>query len=106
MTAYNFCELSFCYFYLCVFTGKSLPSNVLYTNHYSFPFFRQMELNPCENGSVKGEINHQEQTLIKSVECLNLETNEGSSDVSVEDHITEDLAGKYIHCLLSRIITL
>lgn len=65
-----------------------------------------MELNPCENGSVKGEINHQEQTLIKSVECLNLETNEGSSDVSVEDHITEDLAGKYIHCLLSRIITL
>ncbi|PKU38267.1 hypothetical protein llap_11427 [Limosa lapponica baueri] len=53
---------------------------------------RQMELNPCENGSVKSEINHQEQTLIKSLECLNLGTNEGSSDVSVEDHIAEDLA--------------
>lgn len=86
--------------------GRSLPSNVLYTNYYSVPFFRQMELNPCENGSVKAEINHQEQTLIKSLECLNLETDEGSSDVSVEDHIAEDLAGKYMHRLLSRTVTL
>lgn len=94
MTPYNFCQLFFWYCYLCVFTGRSLPSSVLYTNHYSFPFFRQTELNPCENGSVKSEINHQEQTLIKSLECLNLETNEGNSDVSVEDHIAEDLAGR------------
>lgn len=104
--AYNFCQLFFCYCYLCVFTGRSLPSNVLYTNHYSFSFFRQMELNPCENGSVKAEINHQEQTFIKSLECLNLATNEGSSDVSVEDHIGEELAGKYVHRFLSRIVTL
>ncbi|XP_038031664.2 pleckstrin homology domain-containing family A member 8 isoform X1 [Anas platyrhynchos] len=54
---------------------------------------RQMELNPCENGSVKAEINQQEQTLIKSLACLNLETNEECSDVSVEDHIEENLAG-------------
>ncbi|XP_042672729.1 pleckstrin homology domain-containing family A member 8 isoform X2 [Centrocercus urophasianus] len=54
---------------------------------------RQMELNPCENGSVKAEINQQEQTFIKSLACLNLETNEGSSVVSVEDHIAEDSAG-------------
>ncbi|KAK2512072.1 Plekha8 [Columba guinea] len=54
---------------------------------------RQMELNPCENGSVKAEINHQEQTLIKNLECLNLETNEGGSDVSVEDDMAEGLAG-------------
>lgn len=57
-----------------------------------------MELNPCENGSVNSEFKHQEQTLIKSLECLNLEANEGSSDVSVEDHVTEDLTGKYMHC--------
>ncbi|XP_033919960.1 pleckstrin homology domain-containing family A member 8 isoform X2 [Melopsittacus undulatus] len=57
------------------------------------PMERQMELNPCENGSVKVEINHQEQTLIKSLECLNLETNEGSRDVSIDNHIAEDLAG-------------
>ncbi|XP_048806669.1 pleckstrin homology domain-containing family A member 8 isoform X2 [Lagopus muta] len=54
---------------------------------------RQMELNPCENGSVKAEINQQEQTFIKSLACLNLETNDGSSVVSVEDHIAEDSAG-------------
>ncbi|XP_061852951.1 pleckstrin homology domain-containing family A member 8 isoform X1 [Colius striatus] len=54
---------------------------------------RQMELNSCENGSVKAEINHKEQTLIKSLECLNLDTNEGSSDISVEDQIAEDFAG-------------
>ncbi|KAI6074631.1 Pleckstrin-like proteiny domain-containing family A member 8 isoform X1 [Aix galericulata] len=54
---------------------------------------RQMELNPCENGSVKAEINQQEQTLIKSLACLNLETNKECSDVSVEDHIVENLAG-------------
>ncbi|OXB74996.1 UNVERIFIED_CONTAM: hypothetical protein H355_011652 [Colinus virginianus] len=54
---------------------------------------RQMELNPCENGSVKAEVNQQEQALIKSLACLNLETNEMNSDVSVEDHIKEDLSG-------------
>ncbi|XP_010072947.1 PREDICTED: pleckstrin homology domain-containing family A member 8, partial [Pterocles gutturalis] len=54
---------------------------------------RQMELNPCENGSVKAEINHQEEALIRNMESLNRETNEGSSDVSVGDHIAEDLAG-------------
>jgi len=65
-----------------------------------------MELNPCENGSVKAEMNHQEQTHIRSVESLNLETNEGSSDVSVEDQVAEDLEGKYMHHLLPRFITL
>ncbi|XP_064023051.1 pleckstrin homology domain-containing family A member 8 isoform X3 [Pogoniulus pusillus] len=54
---------------------------------------RHMELNPCENGSVKAEINHQEQTLIKNLRSLNLETSEGSGDVSVEDHRAEGLAG-------------
>lgn len=65
-----------------------------------------MELNPCENGSVKAEINHQEQTLIKNLECLNLETNEGGSDVSVEDDMAEGLEGKHMHYLLSSIVTL
>ncbi|XP_030344474.1 pleckstrin homology domain-containing family A member 8 isoform X4 [Strigops habroptila] len=60
------------------------------------PTERQMELNPCENGSIKVEINHQEQTLIKSLECLNLETNEGSSGVSTDNHIAEDLADSVI----------
>lgn len=64
-----------------------------------------MELNPCENGSVKVEINHQEQTLIRSLECLNLETNEGSRNVSTDNHIAEDLAGKYMHQRLSEIVT-
>lgn len=53
-----------------------------------------MESNPCENGSIKAENNQQEQTLIKSLACLNLETNERSSDVSVEDQIEEGSAGK------------
>lgn len=65
-----------------------------------------MELNPCENGSVKAEINQQEQTFIKSLACLNLETNEGSSVVSVEDHIAEDSAGKYEYHPLSSIVIL
>uniref|UniRef100_A0A8C6YMI1 Pleckstrin homology domain-containing family A member 8 n=1 Tax=Nothoprocta perdicaria TaxID=30464 RepID=A0A8C6YMI1_NOTPE len=43
-----------------------------------FLSFRQMELNPCENGSVKAEFNHQEQALIKSLAHLTLETNVGS----------------------------
>ncbi|KAM9572658.1 pleckstrin homology domain-containing family A member 8 isoform 5-T5 [Guaruba guarouba] len=60
------------------------------------PMERQMELSPCENGSVKVEINHQEQTFIKSLECLNLETDEGSRDVSIDNHIAEDLAGSVI----------
>lgn len=55
-----------------------------------------MELNPCENGCVKAEINHQEQAVIKSMECLNLETNEGTGNVCVEDHVAKDLAGKYM----------
>lgn len=75
---------------------KEAYQAVFCTNRYSFAFFRQMELNPCENGSVKAEINQQEQTLIKSLACLNLETSEECSDVSVEDHIEENLAGKYI----------
>lgn len=104
MTAYNFCQLFS--LVICVFTGRSLPSNALSTNYYSFPFFRQVELNPCENGCVKAEINHQEQTVIKSMECLNLETNEGSGDVYVEDHVAEDLAGKYMYSVLSRMIFL
>lgn len=53
-----------------------------------------MELNPCENGCVKAEINHQEQAVIKSIESLNLETNEGTGDVYVEDDVAKDLAGK------------
>ncbi|XP_010584174.1 PREDICTED: pleckstrin homology domain-containing family A member 8 isoform X3 [Haliaeetus leucocephalus] len=77
--------------HLAVLRTNKIKHSVL-SSHTSME--RQMELNPCENGSVKAEINHQEQTLIKSLECLNLETNEGSSDVSVEDHITEDLADK------------
>nr|XP_009911474.1 PREDICTED: pleckstrin homology domain-containing family A member 8 isoform X2 [Haliaeetus albicilla] len=77
--------------HLAVLRTNKIKHSVL-SSHTSME--RQMELNPCENGSVKAEINHQEQTLIKSLECLNLETNEGSSDVSVEDHMTEDLADK------------
>ncbi|KAM6373762.1 pleckstrin homology domain-containing family A member 8 isoform 3-T4 [Alca torda] len=76
--------------HLAVLRTNKIKHSVL-TSHTSTE--RQMELNPCENGSVKAEINHQEQTLIKSLECLNLGTNEGSRDVSVEDHIAEDLAG-------------
>ncbi|CAN8184811.1 unnamed protein product [Coccothraustes coccothraustes] len=52
---------------------------------------RQVELNPCENGCVKAEVNHQEQAVIKSMECLNLETNEGAGGVYVEDHVAKDL---------------
>ncbi|OXB53653.1 hypothetical protein ASZ78_000183 [Callipepla squamata] len=66
---------------------------LFHTNHYSLTSFRQMELNPCENGSVKAEVNQQEQALIKSLAYLNLETNEMNNDVSVEDHIKEDLSG-------------
>uniref|UniRef100_A0A663MIU6 Pleckstrin homology domain-containing family A member 8 n=3 Tax=Athene cunicularia TaxID=194338 RepID=A0A663MIU6_ATHCN len=76
--------------HLAVLRTNKIKHSVL-SSHSSTE--RQMELNPCENGSVKAEFNHQEQTLIKSLECLNLETNEGSSDVSVEDHIAEDLTG-------------
>ncbi|XP_068791363.1 pleckstrin homology domain-containing family A member 8 isoform X1 [Struthio camelus] len=57
---------------------------------------RHMELNSCENGSVKAEFSHQEQTLNKSLVHLNLERNEGSSDVLAEDHIEEDLAGECV----------
>ncbi|XP_074694323.1 pleckstrin homology domain-containing family A member 8 [Strix aluco] len=76
--------------HLAVLRTNKIKHSVL-SSHTSTE--RQMELNPCENGSVEAEFNHQEQTLIKSLECLNLETNEGSSDVSVEDHIAEDLTG-------------
>ncbi|XP_071591692.1 pleckstrin homology domain-containing family A member 8 isoform X1 [Heliangelus exortis] len=79
--------------HLAVLRTNKIKHSVLST-HTSTE--RQMELNPCENGSVKPEINHQEQTLIKSLECINLETNEGSSDVSVEDHIAEGLSSKCI----------
>ncbi|KFQ40391.1 Pleckstrin homology domain-containing family A member 8, partial [Mesitornis unicolor] len=75
--------------HLAVLRTNKIKHSVL-SSHTSTE--RQVELNPCENGSVKAEINHQEQTFIKSLECLNLETNEGSSDVSVEDHVAEDLA--------------
>lgn len=67
---------------------------MLCTKYDSFPFFRQVELNPCENGCVKAEISHQEQAVIKSMESLNLEMNEGTGDVYVEDHVAKDLAGK------------
>uniref|UniRef100_A0A8D0FRV2 Pleckstrin homology domain-containing family A member 8 n=1 Tax=Strix occidentalis caurina TaxID=311401 RepID=A0A8D0FRV2_STROC len=86
--------------HLAVLRTNKVMASILFSQSW------QRELNPCENGSVEAEFNHQEQTLIKSLECLNLETNEGSSDVSVEDHIAEDLTGKYMQCLLSRIITL
>lgn len=89
---------------ICVFTGRSLPSNALCTKYYSFPFFRQVELNPCENGCVKAEVNHQEHAVIKSMECLNLETNEGAGDIYVEDHVGKNLAGKCMHSVLSRMI--
>ncbi|XP_062425254.1 pleckstrin homology domain-containing family A member 8 isoform X1 [Rhea pennata] len=78
---------------LAVFRSNKIKHSVL-SSHTSTE--RQMELNPCENGSVKAEFNHQEQTLISSLAHLNLETNEGSSDVLVEDHIEEDLAGECI----------
>ncbi|XP_025959627.1 pleckstrin homology domain-containing family A member 8 isoform X3 [Dromaius novaehollandiae] len=78
---------------LAVFRSNKIKHSVL-SSHITTE--RQMELNPCENGSVKAEFNHQEQTLIKSLAHLNLETNEGSSDVLVEDHIEEDLAGECI----------
>ncbi|XP_071661096.1 pleckstrin homology domain-containing family A member 8 isoform X2 [Patagioenas fasciata] len=73
--------------HLAVLRTNKVKHSVLSTTE------RQMELNPCENGSVKAEISHQEQTLIKNLECLNLETNEGGSDISVEDHMAEGLAG-------------
>lgn len=88
---------------ICVFSQEEV---LFHTKHYSFTFFRQMELNPCENGSIKAENNQQEQTLIKSLACLNLETNERSSDVSVEDHTEEGSAGKYAYHLLSSIVIL
>ncbi|XP_075275194.1 pleckstrin homology domain-containing family A member 8 isoform X2 [Opisthocomus hoazin] len=75
--------------HLAVLRTNKIKHSVL-SSHTSTE--RQMELNPCENGSVKAEMNHQEQTHIRSVESLNLETNEGSSDVSVEDQVAEDLA--------------
>ncbi|KAI1242815.1 Pleckstrin y domain-containing family A member 8, partial [Lamprotornis superbus] len=53
---------------------------------------RQVELNSCENGCVKAEINHKEQAVVKSMECLNLEMYEGTGDVYVEDHVAKDLA--------------
>ncbi|XP_015709195.1 pleckstrin homology domain-containing family A member 8 isoform X2 [Coturnix japonica] len=76
--------------HLAVLRTNKIKHSVL-SSHTSTE--RQMELNPCENGSVKAENNQLEQTLIKSLACLNLETNEASSDVSVEDHIKEDSAG-------------
>ncbi|XP_025945230.1 pleckstrin homology domain-containing family A member 8 isoform X3 [Apteryx mantelli] len=78
---------------LAVFRSNKIKHSVL-SSHTTTE--RQMELNPFENGSVKAEFNQQEQTLIKSLVHLNLETNEGSSDVLVEDHIEEDLAGECI----------
>ncbi|KFQ60584.1 Pleckstrin homology domain-containing family A member 8, partial [Pelecanus crispus] len=73
--------------HLAVLRTNKIKHSVL-SSHTS----TERQMNPSENGSVKAEINHQEQTLIKSLGCLNLETNEGGSDVSVEDHIAEDLA--------------
>eukprot|EP00076_Gallus_gallus_P037685 XP_025003223.1 pleckstrin homology domain-containing family A member 8 isoform X2 [Gallus gallus] len=75
--------------HLAVLRTNKIKHSVL-SSHTSTE--RQMELNPCENGSIKAENNQQEQTLIKSLACLNLETNERSSDVSVEDHIEEGSA--------------
>ncbi|KAM6282539.1 pleckstrin homology domain-containing family A member 8 [Porphyrio hochstetteri] len=76
--------------HLAVLRTNKIKHSVL-SSHTSMK--RQTALNPCENGSVKAEINHQDQTLTKILECLNLERNEGSGDVSVEDHAAEDLAG-------------
>lgn len=75
--------------HLAVLRTNKIKHSVL-SSHTSTE--RQMESNPCENGSIKAENNQQEQTLIKSLACLNLETNERSSDVSVEDHIEEGSA--------------
>ncbi|XP_051465397.1 pleckstrin homology domain-containing family A member 8 isoform X1 [Apus apus] len=76
--------------HLAVLRTNKIKHSVL-SSHTSTE--RQTELSPCENGSVKPEINLQEQTFTASLECLNLEANEGSGDVSVEDDIAEGLAG-------------
>ncbi|KAM7175777.1 pleckstrin homology domain-containing family A member 8 isoform 1-T1 [Macrochelys suwanniensis] len=54
---------------------------------------RQMELNSCENGSVKAETNHCEQTLINTLIPSHLKSNEGDCDVSTEDHVEKKLTG-------------
>ncbi|XP_051465399.1 pleckstrin homology domain-containing family A member 8 isoform X3 [Apus apus] len=79
--------------HLAVLRTNKIKHSVL-SSHTSTE--RQTELSPCENGSVKPEINLQEQTFTASLECLNLEANEGSGDVSVEDDIAEGLAGSVI----------
>ncbi|XP_039379305.1 pleckstrin homology domain-containing family A member 8 isoform X1 [Mauremys reevesii] len=54
---------------------------------------RQMELNSCENGSVKAEINHCDQTLINTLIPSHLKSNEGDCDVSAENHVEKKLTG-------------
>ncbi|XP_053876022.1 pleckstrin homology domain-containing family A member 8 isoform X2 [Malaclemys terrapin pileata] len=54
---------------------------------------RQMELNSCENGSVKAETNHCEQTLFNTLIPSHLKSNEGDCDVSTENHVEKKLTG-------------
>uniref|UniRef100_A0A8C0G022 Pleckstrin homology domain containing A8 n=1 Tax=Chelonoidis abingdonii TaxID=106734 RepID=A0A8C0G022_CHEAB len=54
----------------------------------------QMELNSCENGSVKAEINPCDQTLINTLIPSHLKSNEGDCDVSAEKHVEKKLTGK------------
>ncbi|XP_067418076.1 pleckstrin homology domain-containing family A member 8 isoform X2 [Emydura macquarii macquarii] len=57
---------------------------------------RQMELNSFENGSIKAETNHCEQTLINHLISSHLKTNEGNCDVSAEVHVEENLTGSEV----------
>ncbi|CAM4517422.1 unnamed protein product [Lepidochelys olivacea] len=54
---------------------------------------RQMELNSCENGSVKAETNHCEQTPISTLIPSHLKSNEEDCDISAEDHVEKKLTG-------------
>ncbi|KYO26865.1 pleckstrin homology domain-containing family A member 8 isoform X1 [Alligator mississippiensis] len=54
---------------------------------------RQIELNSCENGSLKTEANHHEHALIKNLMPLHTKTDGGNCDISDEDRVENILTG-------------
>ncbi|XP_075778246.1 pleckstrin homology domain-containing family A member 8 isoform X2 [Pelodiscus sinensis] len=54
---------------------------------------RQMELHSCENGSIKTETNHCEQTLINPLIPSSLKSNDGDCDIAAEDDVEKKLIG-------------
>uniref|UniRef100_A0A8C8RRJ7 Pleckstrin homology domain-containing family A member 8 n=1 Tax=Pelusios castaneus TaxID=367368 RepID=A0A8C8RRJ7_9SAUR len=54
---------------------------------------RQIELNSCENGSVRAETNHCEQTLVNHLMPSHLRINERICDVSSEVQVEKNLTG-------------